>query len=118
MRQKHSFLVVVFALCCGVAAPGLALDDFKAAGALLVSGDGQSRQVLLVKHHSRSGYEMPGGRRQFASAGEAGKDGVLETAYLLRSPRNAARLLSALERARSEELPALRLEDLEARLEA
>ena len=81
MRQKHSFLVVVFALCCGVAAPGLALDDFKAAGALLVSGEGQSRQVLLVKHHSRSWYEMPGGRRQFAPAGEGGQDAVLETAY-------------------------------------
>jgi len=41
-----------------------------------------------------------------------------ETAHLLRSPRNAVGLLSALERACSEELPALRLEDLEARLEA
>jgi antitoxin YefM len=45
-------------------------------------------------------------------------DGLLETAHLLRSPRNAARLLSALERARGDSLPALRLEDLEAQLEA
>ncbi len=81
MRQKHIFLVVVFALCSGVAAPGLASNEFKAAGALLVSGEGQSLQVLLVKHHSRSWYEMPGGRRQFASAGEGGQDRVLETAY-------------------------------------
>jgi antitoxin YefM len=45
-------------------------------------------------------------------------EGLLETAHLLRSPRNAARLLSALERARSEQLPVLRLEDLDAGLEA
>jgi antitoxin YefM len=31
--------------------------------------------------------------------------GLMETVHLLRSPRNAERLLTALERARSEELP-------------
>jgi antitoxin YefM len=31
--------------------------------------------------------------------------GLMETAHLLRSPRNAERLLTALARARSEELP-------------
>jgi antitoxin YefM len=45
-------------------------------------------------------------------------EGLLETAHLLRSPRNAARLLSALERARGDSLPGLHLEDLEAQLEA
>ena len=45
-------------------------------------------------------------------------EGLLETAHLLRSPRNAERLLSALERARREELPPLFLEDLSATLEA
>lgn len=45
-------------------------------------------------------------------------EGLLETAHLLRSPRNAARLLSALERAQAETLPTVRLDDLEARLEA
>ena len=45
-------------------------------------------------------------------------ESLLETAHLLRSPRNAARLLSALERARSEVLPPLPIEALEARLEA
>jgi antitoxin YefM len=45
-------------------------------------------------------------------------EGLLETAHLLRSPRNAARLLSALERARGESLPTLRLKDLEAQPEA
>jgi len=43
---------------------------------------------------------------------------LLETAHLLRSPRNAARLLSALERAHGDSLPALRLENLEAQLES
>jgi 8-oxo-dGTP pyrophosphatase MutT (NUDIX family) len=81
VRQKNFFLVVVFILSCGVVAPGLALDDFKAAGASLVSGEGQSRQVLLVKHHGRSWYEMPGGRRKFASAGPGGQGTVSETAY-------------------------------------
>jgi hypothetical protein len=36
---------------------------------------------------------------------------------LLRSPRNAARLLAALERARGDSLAAVRLEDLEAQLD-
>jgi antitoxin YefM len=45
-------------------------------------------------------------------------EGLLETAHLLRSPRNAARLLSALERAQSDTLPVFRLEDLEGQLEA
>jgi antitoxin YefM len=45
-------------------------------------------------------------------------EGLLETAHLLRSPRNAARRLAALERARGDSLPSLRLEELEAQLEA
>lgn len=67
------------------------------------------REVVMVRRRQ-------GGDVALVAADEL--EGLLETAYLLRSPRNAARLLSALERARSEELPALRLEDLEARLEA
>ena len=57
-----------------------------------------------------------GGIIRWAS-GHLELEGLLETAHLLRSPRNAARLLSALERVRSEELPALRLEELDARLQ-
>jgi antitoxin YefM len=45
-------------------------------------------------------------------------EGLLETAHLLRSPRNAARLLKSLERAQSDSLPPLGLLDLEAQLEA
>ena len=45
-------------------------------------------------------------------------EGLLEAAHLLRSPRNAARLLAALERARGESLPTLCLEDLNDRVEA
>jgi len=67
------------------------------------------REVVMVRRRQ-------GGDVALVAADEL--EGLLETAHLLRSPRNAARLLSALERSRSEELPALRLEDLEARLEA
>ena len=38
--------------------------------------------------------------------------GLLETAHLLRSPKNAERLLTALARARSEDLPTETVEDL------
>ena len=67
------------------------------------------REVVLVRRRQ-------GGDVALVAAEEL--EGLLETAQLLRSPRNAARLLTALERARSSDLPPLRLEDLEARLEA
>ena len=38
--------------------------------------------------------------------------GLMETAHLLRSPRNAARLLKALAEARSRDLPAETVDDL------
>jgi len=38
--------------------------------------------------------------------------GLLETAHLLRSPKNAQRLLKALARARTENLPAETVDDL------
>ena len=68
----------------------------------------EDREVVMVRRRQ-------GGDVALVAADEL--EGLLETAHLLRSPRNAARLLSALERARSEELPALRLEELDARLE-
>jgi antitoxin YefM len=67
------------------------------------------REVVLVRRRQ-------GGDVALVAAEEL--QGLLETAHLLRSPRNATRLLTALERARSSNLPPLRLEDLEARLEA
>ncbi len=68
----------------------------------------EDREVVMVRRRQ-------GGDVALVAADEL--EGLLETAHLLRSPRNAARLLSALERARSEVLPALRLEELDARLE-
>ncbi len=67
------------------------------------------REVVMVRRRQ-------GGDVAIVAAEEL--EGLLETAHLLRSPRNAARLLAALERARGESLPTLRMEDLEARLEA
>ena len=69
----------------------------------------EDREVVMVRRRQ-------GGDVALVAADEL--EGLLETAHLLRSPRNAARLLSALERARGDSLPALRLEDLEAQLEA
>ena len=67
------------------------------------------REVVLVRRRQ-------GGDVAMVAAEEL--EGLLETAHLLRSPRNAARLLKALERAHSDSLPPLRLADLEAQLEA
>lgn len=69
----------------------------------------EDREVVMVRRRQ-------GGDVALVAADEL--EGLLETAHLLRSPRNAARLLSALERARGDSLPALHLEDLEAQLEA
>jgi antitoxin YefM len=69
----------------------------------------EDREVVMVRRRQ-------GGDVALVAADEL--EGLLETAHLLRSPRNAARLLSALERAHGDSLPALRLEDLEAQLEA
>ncbi|UCD67812.1 MAG: NUDIX hydrolase [Betaproteobacteria bacterium] len=58
--------------------PALADQQFMAAGVLMVAEDKPSPLVFLVRHHSRSWYEMPGGRRQLVS----GTDGERpETAY-------------------------------------
>jgi antitoxin YefM len=69
----------------------------------------EDREVVMVRRRQ-------GGDVALVAADEL--EGLLETSHLLRSPRNAARLLAALERAQSDTLSALRLEDLEAQLEA
>jgi antitoxin YefM len=69
----------------------------------------EDREVVLVRRRN-------GGDVALVAADEL--EGLLETAHLLRSPRNAARLLSALERARGDSLSTLRLKDLEAQLDA
>jgi antitoxin YefM len=68
----------------------------------------EDREVVVVRRRN-------GGDVALVAAEEL--EGLLETAHLLRSPRNAERLLSALERARREDLPPLRLEELTATLE-
>lgn len=85
MKRIEFFLVLLLVVLCPMTAPAAANSDFMAAGVLLVALDDQSAgdqsvhdqssMVFLVRHRSRSWYEMPGGRRQSVSD----KDG--ETAY-------------------------------------
>jgi antitoxin YefM len=65
------------------------------------------REVILV--HRRSGDAVA-----MIAADEL--QSLMETAHLLRSPRNAERLLAALARARSEDLPPLSLAALAGQL--
>jgi len=68
----------------------------------------QDREVVLVRRRK-------GGDMALVAADELA--GLLETAHLLRSPANADRLLSALNRAREQSLPAIALEDLADKLQ-
>ena len=63
----------------------------------------QDREVVLVRRRK-------GGDVALVAADELA--GLLETAHLLRSPANADRLLTALNRAKEQSLPAIALEDL------
>ena len=62
-----------------------------------------AREVVVI--HRRSG-----GSVAMIAADEL--NGLIETAYLLRSPKNAERLLAALGRARSRELDPVSLDTL------
>jgi antitoxin YefM len=62
-----------------------------------------NREIVLVRRRS-------GGDVAMIAAEEL--NSLLETAYLLRSPRNAQRLLTALNRARSETLEPVSLDKL------
>jgi antitoxin YefM len=55
-------------------------------------------------------------KENVALISEAELESLLETAHLLRSPRNAARLAAALERALGEEPPATSLDELKREL--
>jgi len=68
----------------------------------------QDREVVLVRRRK-------GGDVALVAADELA--GLLETAHLLRSPANADRLLTALNRAREHSLPAVALEDLADKLQ-
>jgi antitoxin YefM len=63
----------------------------------------QDREVVLVRRRK-------GGDVALVAADELA--GLLETAHLLRSPANAERLLTALNRAREHHLQPINLEDL------
>jgi antitoxin YefM len=67
------------------------------------------REVVMVRRRQ-------GGDVALIAADELA--GLLETAHLLRSPRNAARLLAALNRALTAPLPPTDLADLEVSLNA
>jgi len=69
------------------------------------------REVIMVRRRS-------GGAVAMIAADEL--EGLMETAHLLRSPKNAERLLTALQRARTGKLKPAALSDLrkEAGLEA
>ena len=62
------------------------------------------REIILVKRRS-------GGDVAMIAADEL--QSLMETAHLLRSPKNAQRLLNALARARTEALPTVPLKDLQ-----
>ncbi|MBS0545766.1 MAG: type II toxin-antitoxin system prevent-host-death family antitoxin [Proteobacteria bacterium] len=65
------------------------------------------REVILVRRRS-------GGDVAMIAADEL--ESLVETAHLLRSARNAERLLSALARARSESLPDTPLAELQSKV--
>lgn len=65
------------------------------------------REVVIVRRRH-------GGDVAIVAADELA--GLLETAHLLRSPRNAQRLLTALTRVQAESLPTSSVEELEALL--
>ncbi len=67
----------------------------------------QDREVIVVRR--RTGDDVA-----LIAADEL--ESLVETAHLLRSPRNAERLLTALTRARSASLPATPVADLQAQL--
>ena len=65
------------------------------------------REVILVRRRSGDAVAM-------IAADEL--QGLLETAHLLRSPKNAERLLAALARARSQDLPPVSIQELQERV--
>jgi len=65
------------------------------------------REVIIVRRRS-------GGDVAMIAADEL--ESLVETAHLLRSTKNAERLLTALTRARSESLPATTVSDLQKRV--
>lgn len=67
----------------------------------------EDREVIMIRRRS-------GGDVAIIAADEL--ESLVETAHLLRSTKNAERLLSALARARSESLPATTVADLQKKV--
>jgi antitoxin YefM len=67
----------------------------------------RDREIAIIKRRGREDVAL-------VSADEL--SGLLETAHLLRSPANAKRLLSAIRRSQTKELPSSSLEALRAEL--
>lgn len=65
------------------------------------------KEVIVIKRR---------GERNVALISEEELESLLETAYLLRSPLNAARLLSALERAKVGTTPPMSVQELREEL--
>lgn len=65
------------------------------------------KEVIVIKRR---------GERNVALISEEELESLLETAYLLRSPKNAARLLSALERAKVGTTPPMSVQELREEL--
>ena len=66
-----------------------------------------NREIAIIKRRGREDVAL-------VSADEL--SGLLETAHLLRSPANAKRLLTAIRRSQSKNLPTSTLEELRAEL--
>lgn len=64
-----------------VSPPAQADEDYMAAGIALVARHEGVDLIFLVRHHSRSWYEMPGGRRKSNDDTDSGQTQVSETAY-------------------------------------
>ena len=92
-----------------LAAPGsdIKVSSLKDAAKSLMDRAVDDREVILVRRRS-------GGDVAMIAADEL--ESLIETAHLLRSAKNAERLLSALARARSETLPDTPLSELQSRV--
>jgi len=69
---------------------------------------GENREIIMVERKQKGGVAL-------IAADELSS--LIETAYLLQSPRNAERLLGALGRALKKEGEAFSIEDLKAEVE-
>jgi antitoxin YefM len=82
-------------------------SDARAKLAALCDLVSSSREPVIIKRRSAEDVAL-------VSAAELSS--LLETAHLLRSPRNAQRLLNALQRALSKNVPLMSLESLRERI--